>query len=456
MGHVVEHQGRLVRTDGREVAAGRFDLRFRLHLHREGPALVWEELHPGVRVSVGGAYSVLLGAFEDLEAQHFNEPRWLGIYVEREGVSTEVGERVQLAGTAVRLEEGLLSLHARLDAADAHPPRALSAAAGGDVPARKRIVTLHRRVKRLEAGGAVAPLAERLRLLEARLARLDDEERGRVIHLEDELDDLVGRDGDLIDLTERIEALEKGHGGPMRLARPDAEIEARAEAAEAQTRALRRELSALQAEVAALAERVAHPPAPPPAPPLPEVLPGPLTVQRGGLHVAGGGLVVHDVEGRLAGASKREGTLLVNSRAGGDVLVGNKESGSVAVTVSLRAARAIGVSRTLAIRLGGDAAPGDVVVLDSRKKAPTVRLAAPGEAPLGVVVERAGVELGEGAVVVAIAGLVRVRVVGAVAAGAWLEAGEAGAARAGEGPGLGRALAAVGGDGGGVEVVLGR
>ena len=60
------------------------------------------------------------------------------------------------------------------------------------------------------------------------------------------------------------------------------------------------------------------------------------------------------------------------------------------------------------------------------------------------------------AVVVAIAGLVRVRVVGAVAAGAWLEAGEAGAARAGDGPGLGRALAAVGGEGGAVEVVIGR
>lgn len=453
MGHVVEHQGRLVRTDGREVAAGRFDLRFRLHLHRDGLGLVWEEVHPGVRVSVGGAYSVLLGAFEPLEAQHFAEPRWLGTYVEREGGSTEVGERVQLAGTSVRLEEGLLSLHARLDAADAHPPRALTAAAGGDVPARKRIVTLHRRLKRLESGGTVAPIAERLRLLEARVARLDDEDRGRVMLLEDELDDLVGRDGDLIDLTERIEALEKGHGGPMRLARPDAEIEARAEAAEAQTRALRRELIALQAEVAALAERVAKPL--PPVPP-PELLPGPLTVQRGGLHVAGGGLVVHDVEGRLAGASKREGTLLVNSRAGGDVLVGNKESGSIAVTVSLRAARATGVSRTLAIRLGGEAAPGDVVVLDSRKKAPTVRLAAPGEAPLGVVVERAGVELGEGAVVVAIAGLVRVRVMGSVAAGSWLEAGEAGAARAGEGPGVGRALAAVGGEGGTVDVVIGR
>lgn len=455
MGHVIEFQGRLARSDGRDVAAGRFDLRFRLHIHREGPAYVWEELHPGVRVGVGGGYSVLLGGFDPLEAQHFVEVRWLGVSVERDGVASEVGERVQLAGATVRLSEIVIGLLARVDAAEARTPRALDPEAGGDSEARPRIVRLHRRLKRVEAGGGVvAPLESRIRELEGRLVKLDDEERGRVLRLEDELDDLVGRDGELVDLAERVEALERGHGGPMRLERADAELLARAERAEARLLLVQARVDGLQKAVDLLVGQAAKPAV---APPLPEVLPGPLTVQRGGVHVAGGGLVVHDIEGRLAGASRREGTLLINSRAGGDVLVGNKETGSVAATVALRAARAPGVSRTLAVRLLGEGLlPGDVVVLDPRKRAPTVRRAAPGDAPLGVVVERAGVELGDGPVVVALAGLVRVRVSGVVEAGASLEAGEEGVARMGPGLSVGRALHGAGADSGTVEILLHR
>ena len=43
--------------------------------------------------------------------------------------------------------------------------------------------------------------------MDLRLARLDGEE-GRVAHLEDEIEDVTGSDGDLIDILERLERIE--------------------------------------------------------------------------------------------------------------------------------------------------------------------------------------------------------------------------------------------------------
>ena len=95
MAHVIEFQGRLARTDGRDVAAGRMDLRFRLHLAQEGAAHLWEERHAEVRIATGGGYSVLLGSAVELEAALFEEERWLGVYLERGGCAVEVGDRVR-------------------------------------------------------------------------------------------------------------------------------------------------------------------------------------------------------------------------------------------------------------------------------------------------------------------------------------------------------------------------
>jgi hypothetical protein len=75
------------------------------------------------------------------------------------------------------------------------------------------------------------PLGARVDALEARLGRLDTDE-GRVAHLEDELEDIVGPDGDLIDLLERIEELERRVRSIDRLA----ELENRLGALEAQLR----------------------------------------------------------------------------------------------------------------------------------------------------------------------------------------------------------------------------
>lgn len=206
MGQLLEFQGRLCRTDGREVAAGRVDLRFRLHLAADGPGHVWEERHTGVRLAAGGGYSVLLGESEPLDAETFAAPRWVGVYVEREETLVEVGERVVCTGAALRLAAAVAALTARLEAAERPSPLVGAAVDGA---ARVRIVKLHRRLRRLEhGGGTLADVRAALRALEARVARLDDEERGRVLRLEDEVEDLVGPDGDLVDLLERVEALE--------------------------------------------------------------------------------------------------------------------------------------------------------------------------------------------------------------------------------------------------------
>ena len=433
----MEHHGRLARSDGREVAAGQFDLQFRLHLRSEGAAAIWEETHRAVSVRAGGHYSVLLGEAQSFDESSFDEPRWLGVYVCRDGSGVEVGHRVQLTGASVRLYWALQSLAVRVAAAEVVTAGRFTSRENVDPEARTRILQVHRRLKRVEqaaigvarVGGAVAELQVRVRLL-------DDEDRGRVVLLEDEVRDIVGPDGDILDLIERVEALERGHGGPMWLA-GDTQLATRLAAVELQNTLLQRNVDALSRALELVANQLS---APPPTA-TPEVFPGPLTVQRGGLHVAGGGLVVHDIEGRIAGASKRDGPLLVNARSGADLVVGNKVEGSVAVTASLRAGRAAGVQRAVALRMGGEALGyGDVVVAESGRKGVTVRRALPGEVPFGVVVERAAVELGAGPILVAVSGLVKVRVAEPVGAGVVLVAGADGAALPGTGPGIGRTV----------------
>lgn len=440
MGQVIEFHGRLCRTDHREVAAGRIDLRFRLHLTPEGSPHVWEEVHRAVRLGVGGGYSVLLGTVEPVAAGTFAEPRWVGVYVERDGVLVEVGERSAMTGEVFRLGRQVQALEARVELLPSAPPppRPVLHGDGIDGEARGRLIKLHRRLRLIESGGGVlAAVDRRLTDSQTRLSRLDDAESGRVVRLEDELHDIVGQDGDLIDILERIEALEAGHGGPMGPVEDQAALLARVGLGEVRAVALQLRVDALAAEVERLTSQLARSA----GPPVVSVLPAPVTALKG-VHVASGGLVVKEIEGRMAGASRRPGPLLVNAEGGGDLLVGNRDGGSVTATASLRAGRTAAVVPALAVRLPGDGlVPGDVAAYGVRKRGPFVRRAGVGDVPLGVVVAQSAVELGSGDVVVAVAGLVRVRVAAPVRAGVVLEAGEGGVARPGKGPSVGRTLA---------------
>ncbi|MBM4368895.1 MAG: hypothetical protein FJ102_21955 [Deltaproteobacteria bacterium] len=454
MGQAIEFHGRIGRGDGR-LSAGRLDLVFRLFPGRDGDGPLWEEAHAGVPVAPTGAFHVVLGLRRPLHAEIFGEaPRWLGVCINDGHAVSEAGERVPVLGTQVQLAEAVAQLAERLDRLDG--PVSLPAAEKVDAEARRRVIKLHRRLRAIERGGGIfGPLAARVSTHEARLHRLDDDEHGRVIRIEDELEDIVGPDGDIIDLIERVEALERGELGGEAVDGPGAtaameradEAHQRLKLAEATIAALRTQVATLQAALESIVARVEAGVG---------TVPGPLTVAKGGIHVAQGGVQVHELEGRVPGASRRDGPLLVNPKSGGDLVVGNKESGGVLATGAVRGGRAIGHEKVVAMRASGadTLQPGDVVAVETKKKLPSVHRARPGEQPVGVVVKQGGLEVGEGSVAVAMAGLAPVRVRGGVRPGGRLASAGDGFAHVGEGPVLGRALGASAGDSGTVDVLL--
>lgn len=203
MVHAMEFHGRLRRADGRPADPGVVDLVFGLFASPDGGAPLWEEEVRDVRIGPEGEYHTVLGDLNALRPALFDgSTRYLAVRVVRGGRrEAELSDRVPVLGLVVALGDEVRRIDGRVAAVEA----------GGEAQVRtaKRVRVLRRRIRRLEAGeGPIAPLLERIAALEARLARLDGAE-GRVARLEDELEDIVGPDGDLVDLTERIEALEK-------------------------------------------------------------------------------------------------------------------------------------------------------------------------------------------------------------------------------------------------------
>ena len=106
------------------------------------------------------------------------------------------------AGRFARLEERVSALEATVAAAD------LRAALGEQ---RDGIDDHEQRLRALEGHEALSRLEQRARDLARRLDRLDGDE-GRLVRLEDELEDLVGPDGDVVDFEARLSTLERGAG----------------------------------------------------------------------------------------------------------------------------------------------------------------------------------------------------------------------------------------------------
>ena len=228
--HTLEYHGRLCRVDRRPANPRSYDLLFRLHAGAEGKetASMWEETQPEVEVAAGGFYSVILGRLSPLRAQLFAEvPRFLSVSILREGhAPEEAGVRVPLLGSLVRLSESLGHMDGRLGqverrkGGDRRNDESPLEAANGDGVAARRIRILHKRLRRLEnGGGVVGLLINRLTALEGRVVRLDGED-GRIPRLEDELEDLVGPDGDVVDLTERMDILEGVSPEGLRMVHP--------------------------------------------------------------------------------------------------------------------------------------------------------------------------------------------------------------------------------------------
>ena len=219
MVYAIEYSGRLCRPDGRTAPGGRYDLCFRLHPGPSSEETLWEERHASVEVSDTGRFSVVLGRTHALRPDVLdNTPAYLS--TRENGGSEELCERLVLVGAS--LQPGHPS----------HDPLRIDHLSRSVATALQRTRVLKRHVRAIEAGrGPLLPLGARVDALETRLGRLDTDE-GRVAHLEDELEDIVGPDGDLIDLLERIEELERRVRSIDRLA----ELENRLGALEAQLR----------------------------------------------------------------------------------------------------------------------------------------------------------------------------------------------------------------------------
>lgn len=214
MVHSIEFHGRLCRAHEPPADPGVYDLLFRLHPAPGDDTVLWEDEVRAISVAPGGYYHVVLGDRNALEASLFDgSPRYLSVHVLREGRRTEeAADRVPLLGLLVQLSDTVARIEGRLTG--------LEATRAGDTVARRRTRLLRRRLFRLEHGETgFAGLGARIAALESRLSRLDGES-GRLGRIEDELEDLVGPDGDVADLDARLCRIEgtTPPGEPDRLA----------------------------------------------------------------------------------------------------------------------------------------------------------------------------------------------------------------------------------------------
>lgn len=469
---LVEFQGRLARADKRPANPGRYTLLFRLHPAEGSERVEWEESVADVEVTPGGFFNVVLGLAEPLAPDLFESgPLWLSVRVSRESeIGDEHGARVPLVGSTARLGWRLAEVAERVGQLE--EAIEVDGASGG----RDKLVNrlshlrewldeLRERVASIESGQEAAHLRRRM---DAMGIRIDDilREGGRLDRIEDELEDLVGPDGDVVDLNERMDRIEGQ--APDLIAR----LRAR-EAGPSEDRidVLSREVEHVRAAAAridqAMAEQAATLAAlaqagPPTAESLGairrggDVMTGGLTINRGGLEVLSGGVTCRGanvttleasnlvkspkgifdavelrgdltfdntrraiqcrlVEGRQ-GSSRKDGALFLNSRGGAEVVIGNPEAAKGAQVhgpVSTDAAQTTGTCIALALALSGEGEAGDVVRIDDNGRAARSATAAdPGVC--GVIAAAPGVLLGgplsAGRVAVAVQGVVPCKV----------------------------------------------
>jgi len=352
---VIEINGRLTSPLRQPGPGGAVDLVFALHPGPSSTESRWEETLRDVPVDPSGAFWVVLGQRNPLGAGHFGEDlAWLSVRV----VGAEAGEagpRIPLTGSALKLDE-------RLDAVE------------GSLALGERVETLESRMDSIEDEVESSNVEETLRELQRRLSTLDSEE-GRLTRIEDELEDLIGPDGDVVDLNERMDRIE-GQAPDLIASLKAREIEMSRE----RLGVMRRDVDQLALALSELRERLARQlqqheelaSRPPPTAAAVgavdrtgDVMTGGLTINRGGLEVLSGGIVcrgatvntleasnqvkspkviadaielrgdltvdnshralqVRLIEGRQ-GSARKDGALFLNGRSGAEVVVGTAE-----------------------------------------------------------------------------------------------------------------------------------
>lgn len=495
MAQLIEFSGRLSRSDKRPANPGRYDLRFSIHGSPGDDEPLWEESVRGVDVVPGGFFHVVLGRTEPLRSDLFHEgTSWVATRVLRgRRLDDEHSPRVPVTGITVSLAERLRVVEDRLG---------VEAPTGDSTEDRVRAMLseLEDRLDALEDETESSDLEDRLRDLAERLARIDGEE-GRLIRIEDEIEDLVGPDGDVVDLNERMDRIE-GRAPDLIESLRRREVEQSRE----RVGVLRKELDDLVATVHGLMQALGqvrgeiHAVAQRPAPSADDVgavsrqgdvMTGGLTINRGGLEVLSGGvtcrgatvntleasnlvkapkviadaielrgdftvdnshrvLQVRAIEGRQ-GSARKDGLLHLNGRGGAEVLVGTeaeKRGMQVHGPVTGGLFHAEGVGLAQVFEPYGSIEPGQVACMRPEGGKVEYSKDVANAAVIGVCVENAGLVVGGttvgGRVMVALQGVAQVRASaagGPIAVGTLLVSGPDGVAqRAPDAPALGTVL----------------
>ena len=178
----------------------------RVHASRTGETVLWESEAALVWPDGADRWTVALDLSLDrlLDGELFRNPvRFVSIWLEEE---RRWSDRTVLDGSAAQQSIAWHRLERRLAVLEA----AWSRAGGLGILAQLRdaIDDHERRLAAIEAGAPVRALEVRTAALSGRLDRLD-QDNGRLVRIEDELEDLVGPRGDVVDFEERLSRLER-------------------------------------------------------------------------------------------------------------------------------------------------------------------------------------------------------------------------------------------------------
>ncbi len=486
MAQVLEFSGRLTRSDKRPANPGRYDLRFEIHASAADGDPLWEETVRGVDVVPGGFYRVVLGRTTPMRPDLFDGSlRWAAVRVVRgRRIDEETAPRVPIAGVVQILAARVRALEDRLGV---EPPD-MGAAEEND-RFQDALEELEDRLAALESEADASEVEQLVRSLIERLKTIDDEEDGRLSRIEDELEDLIGPDGDVVDLNERMDRLE-GRAPELikNLRNREAEqsrervgvLRQDIDVVSNGLEAVRQALSRIKAQVTEVAEK--------PAPSAEDVgavsrqgdvMTGGLTINRGGLEVLSGGITcrgatvnsleasnqikapkvicdalelrgdftvdnthrvlqVRSIEGRQ-GSARKDGALHLNVRGGAEVVVGNAEQArglQAFGPVSGGSFQAEDVGLAQAFDPYGTVEPGQVACMRPDGAKVEFSKGVAEAAVIGVCVDKAGLALGGstvgGKVLVTLQGVARTRVDasdGPIAVGDLLVSGPNGVAR---------------------------
>jgi hypothetical protein len=398
----------------------------------------------------------------------------MSVQVIRSGtLDQENGARVPVLGHELSLRNELARTTTRLEKLEANLQQMAASSTKVESFHTKirRIIeavsALEDRISDVEDPATIDALIRRIEALTGRLDEVDCEE-GRLDRLELEMEDLVGPDGDVVDLNDRMDRVE-GRAPDLISAIKERERNApqqrRIEEVLGVVDKVRARTSSLEFNLVAMEDALEKGGAGTTTPEEigairrgGDVMTGGLTINRGGLQVLSGGVIcrgasvtsldvsnllkapkaivdtielrgdltvdsakrlvqVRYVEGRQ-GSARRDGALHLNGRSGGEVVVGTESSArgmQVHGTVSTdRVDSAGGNSLAQIFSSSGDLQAADVVrVNDDGTKVQRVRKAADTRV-IGVVTDCPGVLLGgprrSGTVAVALQGAVPCRV----------------------------------------------